>query len=287
MIKATDKAWSSATNLYIARRLQEIAGDRTIAVLDMGCGNGGILADLVGYGHDLYGYDLARTDIDHDDGRRERLLPAFGSTYDDHIKVTDSERDIPFPDNTFDVIYANQVFEHIRFLDRMLAECARVLKPGGALLIAFPLATSAIEEHLRVPLAHWLPPGKLRIGYLRLLCALRLLPRWPGEERYSALQVALVREAFLRDKTFYRFMNEIISVAEYYFESARVETAAFLQAKLDLMDAEPGSRRAWIAAVVRRLERRRVVSPAITYLANAALCMRNPRKDAGGISSAS
>jgi SAM-dependent methyltransferase len=279
VIKATDKSWSSATILYIARRLAEIAGDRQIAVLDMGCGNGRIIEDLVGYGHDLYGYDLARTDVDHDEGRRQRLLPAFGSSYDDHIKVTDSERDIPFADGTFDVVYANQVFEHIRFLDRMLAECARVLKPGGTLLVAFPLATSALEEHLRVPLAHWLPPGMLRIGYLRLLCAVGLLRRWPGEEDYSTLQVALVREAFLRDKTFYRFINEITSVSGYYFETCRVETDLFLRAKLDLLEASPGGIRKRVAALLRILERRRLVSPAVTYLANVALGMQNPRKE--------
>ena len=55
MIKAIDKQWDSTMALYIVRRLQEIAGGQRIAVLDVGCGAGGMLEYLLGYGYDLYG----------------------------------------------------------------------------------------------------------------------------------------------------------------------------------------------------------------------------------------
>jgi SAM-dependent methyltransferase len=51
------------------------------------------------------------------------------------VEVVDSFGEkLPFPDGTFDLVYARQVLHHARDLDSMLRECARVLKPGGLLL---------------------------------------------------------------------------------------------------------------------------------------------------------
>ncbi len=278
VIQATDRPWNSATTLYIARRLHALAGDRRLAVLDLGCGDGTIIESLAAYGHDLYGYDLVRKEDEHAESRRQRLTPFLGSAYDDHIKVTDSERDIPFPDESFDVVYANQVFEHIRFLDRMLAECARVLKPGGTLLANFPLATYPVEGHIRVPIAHWLPPGRFRRRYIELWCRAGLVPRWSGEEGYSPARVAQVRDKFLTEKTFYRFMNEITSVATHYFATCDVETDAFLRAKIDLLRASSSTRATRVAGMLETLDRNGMLSSAVTHLANAAFCMTGPTK---------
>src|SRR5919202_1662471 len=177
MIGADEKNWNSATTLYIARRLQEISNGRRIAVLDMGCGDGRTLGYLLDYGYDLNGYELVYYEDRYNETRRGRLGPYFGDSYDAHIKITGSERTIPFDDNSFDVVYSNQVFEHVRFLDKMLSECARVLKPGGTLLATFPLATDPVEVHYKIPFAHWIPPGELRIKYLRLYVALGLFKR--------------------------------------------------------------------------------------------------------------
>lgn len=40
---------------------------------------------------------------------------------------------IPFPDDTFDLVYCHQVIEHVKWFDvpRMLREVLRVLRPGG------------------------------------------------------------------------------------------------------------------------------------------------------------
>jgi 2-polyprenyl-3-methyl-5-hydroxy-6-metoxy-1,4-benzoquinol methylase len=62
MIGVSDRRWNSPTTLYIARRLEELAQGRQIAVLDMACGDGRTMEHLVAYGSDLFGYDLVRTD---------------------------------------------------------------------------------------------------------------------------------------------------------------------------------------------------------------------------------
>jgi SAM-dependent methyltransferase len=274
VIRATDKRWNSATTLYIARRLQEISGGRRIAVLDLGCGDGTTLEYLLDYGHDLYGYDLVYYEDQYDKPRRKRLVPYFGGSYDEHIKVTRSERTVPFENNSFDVVYANQVFEHVRFFDKTMFECARVLRPGGVLLTNFPLATYPVEGHLKIPFAHWVPPGVLRVRYLRLWCTLG----WFKEKGYSALETAIDLDRYLREETYYRFMNEIASVSRYYFESCEVETDAFIRAKIDLLMAGKGTGGPKLGALMQLLDGDRLHS-CVTHLFNAAFCMRNPRKE--------
>jgi SAM-dependent methyltransferase len=45
---------------------------------------------------------------------------------------TDAE-DLPFPDQSFDVVFGHAVLHHVPNLDRALAEFHRVLRPGGAI----------------------------------------------------------------------------------------------------------------------------------------------------------
>ncbi|MGH2351518.1 MAG: class I SAM-dependent methyltransferase, partial [Chloroflexota bacterium] len=220
--------------------------------------------------HDLYGYDLASTDHT---ARRRRLAACFGPAYDDHVRLAKDERTIPFDDRRFDVVYANQVFEHVRFFDRIVQECARVLKPDGVLLANFPLATYPVEWHLKIPFAHWLPPGELRVRYLQLFYALGLRPTLPGS---SALETARSQDAYLRDRTYYRFVNEVLAVAAHHFESCEIETGQFIQAKLDLLATSDRQAARWAGSALRLLHGQ-VLDNLVTYLFNAAFCLRRPR----------
>jgi len=277
MIKALDKQWDSTMALYIARRLQEIAGGQRIAVLDVGCGAGGMLEYLLGYGYDLYGYDLVALKDEWHKTRRKKLAPYFGASYDEHIKVTRSEREIPFEDNFFDVVYANQVFEHVRFLDKMISECARVLRPGGIFLTTFPLATSPVEGHVKVPFAHWIPPGKLRVRYLQSCLALGLHGAL-AEKKDSGLETAIFQDRYLREETYYRFMNEAVSVSKYYFEACTIETEALIRAKIDLLTANDKTSKAWLGSLLQFVDGDKL-RWLVTNFYNAAFCMSNPRKD--------
>ena len=49
---------------------------------------------------------------------------------------------VPWPDNTFDFVFATQVFEHVSDQELAYSEVHRVLKPGGS----FP-------QHLSVEMA--------------------------------------------------------------------------------------------------------------------------------------
>jgi SAM-dependent methyltransferase len=66
-------------------------------------------------------------------------------------------RRMPFPDAAFDVVWANACFEHLRYPELTVSECARVLRRGGSLITAVDLkdhyhsAPELAAEHLRYP----------------------------------------------------------------------------------------------------------------------------------------
>jgi SAM-dependent methyltransferase len=54
---------------------------------------------------------------------------------------------VPAPTANFDLIWCRDMLNHVRHLPAGLAECARVLKPGGKMLIYQTFATDLLEEN--------------------------------------------------------------------------------------------------------------------------------------------
>lgn len=65
----------------------------------------------------------------------------------------------PWRDESFDVIVANQVFEHLKNVWLPMSEIARVLKPGGRLVYSVPNLASF---HNRIMLGAGLQPSSIR-----------------------------------------------------------------------------------------------------------------------------
>jgi len=63
---------------------------------------------------------------------------------------------LPFPDAAFDAVTMVETFEHIYLADRpaALAECFRVLRPGGQLVLSTPNFGGAVERVKRLTGAH-------------------------------------------------------------------------------------------------------------------------------------
>lgn len=275
-ITATEQSWNSATTLYIARKLGKIAESRSevtkekpLKVLDMGCGTGNLINYFKDYGHDLYGYDFP----DRAHHLKNNLGDYFGEAYDDHIRIMRDERVIPFDDNQFDVIYANQVFEHVRFLDAMIAECARVLKPNGVIIMLFPFATYPFENHSKIPFAHWISPGKTRIRYIYCFHLLHLGYRMPNMTRWES---ATWWNTYLKEQTYYRFMNEYTSLSDYYFEKWHFDTEAYVEAKLDLLETQQHPLKRFIHNIGRFFQGKRLAH-MVTHYFGAVFCMENPK----------
>ena len=98
-------------------------------ILEIGCGAGGVLQDLISLGANaslLTGVDLISDRIE----LARRSLRAVD------LRVADG-RDLPFPSERFDLVVAFTTFSSILNLDvagQVAQEVRRVLKPGGAVL---------------------------------------------------------------------------------------------------------------------------------------------------------
>jgi predicted SAM-dependent methyltransferase len=59
---------------------------------------------------------------------------------------------IPFPNDTFDVVYHSHLLEHLTLVDgkNFLKECYRVLKPKGILRIVVPDLERIIKEYIKI-----------------------------------------------------------------------------------------------------------------------------------------
>jgi arsenite methyltransferase len=128
--------------------------------LDMGCGRGAVmamLAKLLPRGH-VVGLDLWRTE-DQSGNNPEvtrRNLIAEGVAGRCELKTGDMLA-MPFDDNTFDVVVSSLAIHNIDERDlrnhsrrlQAVSEAARVLKPGGRLLITDLLWTRRYAQHLR------------------------------------------------------------------------------------------------------------------------------------------
>lgn len=80
------------------------------------------------------GVDISRDCLRH----AERLLEKKEILGRSKLSVADV-RSLPYPDDTFDVIVAVEVLEHIPNPEVGLAEAMRVLKPGGYAITALPV----------------------------------------------------------------------------------------------------------------------------------------------------
>lgn len=102
----------------------------------------------------------------------ELLLKSYGKSF--NVLKSDLNKDFPFRSNSFDVIVANQVIEHLQDVDSFIKELNRVLKSDGYCvistenlssidnLIALSLGQQAFSQHIsrKVHIGNILSPHK-------------------------------------------------------------------------------------------------------------------------------
>jgi SAM-dependent methyltransferase len=121
-----------------------ISPSKDWTILDYGCGSGRHVDEYLAAGYsNVFGYDIGnflaprQTDL-----ARFR----FGSTGRDGRMLA-----VPWPDNSFDFVFATSVFKHVQDQATAYAEIHRVLKPGGAFLNTFPSKWRPLEVHTHIP----------------------------------------------------------------------------------------------------------------------------------------
>ncbi len=119
-------------------------------ILDLGSGMGGtsVALALSGAAPLAFEYNRAYCDIIRlRAGRYDLGLPVINGA---------GER-LPFADASFDLAIAWDVVEHVQDPERLLAELARVLRPGGRVLLTVINRFAYRDPHYHLPLLNWLP----------------------------------------------------------------------------------------------------------------------------------
>lgn len=121
-------------------------------VLDVGCGAGVDIffaSAQVGPTGKAVGVDLVPEMVS-----RAKMNQQLLNLDNVDFQVVSGEN-LPFPDDSFDVIISNGVINLIPDKQAALAEIARVLKPAGRVMIADQISKGTSERDLSARLANW------------------------------------------------------------------------------------------------------------------------------------
>ena len=93
--------------------------------------------------------------------KAQERVTELGLTNVEGLWVMDAER-LSFPDNSFDVVVAQHVITTVPNPEAALDELARVLKPGGEIVLVSRIGA---EAGLRRSLEHWFQPAARKLGW--------------------------------------------------------------------------------------------------------------------------
>jgi SAM-dependent methyltransferase len=109
-------------------------------VFEAGCGTGLLLRETATFARSAVGLDLSRGMLRPARARGLRV-------------VQGSLTDVPLPDASFDLVYSMKVLAHIPPIEAAVAELARLVRPGGHLLLEFynPYSLRYLAKRLAGP----------------------------------------------------------------------------------------------------------------------------------------
>ena len=137
MYRFEDRYWWFVARRHLITSLLGSHYERTgrLRILDIGCGTGAMLDDLKPFG-EVIGADFSP----------EALQFCVTRGASAGLARADVRR-LPFADESFDVVTAMDIIEHIDDDKAASSEIFRVLKPGGRLLVTVPAFPSLWSEH--------------------------------------------------------------------------------------------------------------------------------------------
>jgi SAM-dependent methyltransferase len=136
--------------LHHLLRLVDFGAWRDRDVLDVGCGAGVEVVRFARAGARVTGVDTAPAAVTL---ARENLGQQHLVA---RVDVADGEA-LPFPDTSFDFVYAHGVIQYAADDRRVVAECLRVLRPGGLAMFQVYNRHSwlqVLSKVMKVPLEH-------------------------------------------------------------------------------------------------------------------------------------
>jgi phosphatidylethanolamine/phosphatidyl-N-methylethanolamine N-methyltransferase len=139
-------------------------------ILEVGVGTGISLPDYART-NTLVGIDISEPML----RKAQERVTEFGLTNVEQLAVMDAEH-LSFPDDSFDVVVAQYVVTTVPNPEATLDEFARVLKPGGEIVL---VSRVGAEAGMRRAIEKWFAPVTRPLGW-------RLQFPWARYERWAA-----------------------------------------------------------------------------------------------------
>ena len=123
--------------VQLARAVGELAPPGG-ELLDLGCGSGELARHLAASGYRVTGCDIAPTML-----RQAAAADARSAVR--WVRLEPCWQALPFADGSLDAVVSASVLEYVPDPGAVLAECARVLRPGGVLVCTVPDVTHPVR----------------------------------------------------------------------------------------------------------------------------------------------
>lgn len=162
-------------------------------LLDLGCGDGASIDTFKAIAR-CRGCEIDWRGIDIADSPEVRARVRQDAVFDTFDGVT-----LPYADASFDVVYSDQVFEHVRHPDQLLREVARVLKPGGM----FMGTVSYLEPYHSYSIFNFTPYG--------LVCVLEDAGLQVASLRPCVDGLTMIWRQLLRRPPFFQYFIDRVS----------------------------------------------------------------------------
>ena len=182
--------------------------DSNSVILDFGCGSGKLVKEFCELGYQAFG---CCTRFSSEDAEHTENMINNGT-----VRIIDLDNYVlPFEDDTFDFIFSQSVFEHVKNYSESISEIARVLKPNGFCLHTFVSRYRPIEPHVYVPFSSVIQ----KTSWLNFWTFLGIRNEWSAELDARATSIKFYN--YLKEETNYLSRKQIANEFGMHFEDVK------------------------------------------------------------------
>ena len=203
------------------QRVLELIGESRGKVLDVGCGPGIMVPDLVSRGFEFWGIDASPNMI-------KECHVNFPEMDKSRFSVTNATA-LEFPSEFFDIVVCTGVIERIEEYGSAISEMQRVLKTDGACIITFPNLYS--PQHMWRKFFYNPTVDFLKGAYSRLTGAPATPPLSSFVRSHRAIPTRKVVAEYFRevaDPVYFNF-NIFLSPLDVFFSRFATSTTQMLE----------------------------------------------------------